>query len=159
MEYIPNNLTATDLIISKGKNYEFSGYFYNAYDGIYVKFDSLLQLLKELDNLFDRFAFPQVTHEYRTFSDHKYKNNTMLSKEIMMNKNDNKPGDTVENVTFVLKVQFRRNASWQGQIQWVDKRLTQTFRSTLELIRLIDTAIGQDDHEIMWETKPSEDEY
>lgn len=157
MEYIPNNLTVTKLTIYQNENYEYDGYFYNEYDGLHIKFHSLLQLLKELDNLFDRFTFPEVTHEYRKFSTPKDKNERM-SKETIMNKNDSVSDESVKNATFLLHVKFRRNASWQGQIQWVDKNVKKTFRSTLELIRLIDNAIEQSGSNITWENPPENDE-
>ena len=40
--------------------------------------------------------------------------------------------------TFIIHVQFRRNATWQGTIQWVESQKQQSFRSTLEMLRLID---------------------
>lgn len=156
-DYIPNDLTLTKIVISKIEDNEYEGHFYNEYDGAYIKFHSLLQLLKELDNLFDRFTFPEVTHEYRTFSGSKDRKER-TDKEYIMNKHDNKNDDSVKNATFLLQVKFRRNASWQGQIQWVDKSMTKTFRSTLELIRLIDNAIEQTGESITWEEPPKDDE-
>lgn len=150
-------MTVTKIVMSKPENDEYAGYFYNEYDGTYVHFHSLLQLLKELDNLFDRFTFPQVTHEYRKFSDSKDRKEK-TNKEFAMSKNENKIDDSVKNATFLLQVKFRRNASWQGQIQWVDKNITKTFRSTLELIRLIDTAIDQSGESVTWEGAPKDNE-
>lgn len=43
--------------------------------------------------------------------------------------------------TFAVQVLFRRNASWQGTIIWLDKKQTQNFRSVLELIVLINSAL------------------
>ena len=43
--------------------------------------------------------------------------------------------------SFLIQVQFRQNATWQGSIQWLDKKKTQRFRSTLELIQLMDSAL------------------
>lgn len=43
--------------------------------------------------------------------------------------------------TFVVQVLFRRNASWQGTITWLDKKQTQNFRSVLELILLMNSAL------------------
>ena len=58
-----------------------------------------------------------------------------------------------DKATFVIQVQFRRNATWQGTIQWVDQNKRQSFRSTLEMIRLIDEALedGNDEPKIEWE--------
>ncbi|MBC8532025.1 hypothetical protein H8696_09220 [Christensenellaceae bacterium NSJ-53] len=47
-----------------------------------------------------------------------------------------------EKPTFVVKVQYRQNASWQGSIRWVEGGVEKNFRSTLELIKLMDNAIS-----------------
>lgn len=44
--------------------------------------------------------------------------------------------------TFVVQVQFCRNASWQGTVAWTEKKKEQSFRSALELIKLIDEALA-----------------
>lgn len=53
-----------------------------------------------------------------------------------------------EKASFVVHVQFRQHATWQGNITWVDKGLTQQFRSVLEMIRLMTEAVesGDPDH-------------
>lgn len=43
--------------------------------------------------------------------------------------------------TFIVKVMSTENASWQGTIQWVDGKKDVPFRSTLELIKLIDSVV------------------
>ena len=43
--------------------------------------------------------------------------------------------------TFVVHVQYRQNATWQGKIVWAEKNKEIGFRSALELLKLIDTAI------------------
>lgn len=45
--------------------------------------------------------------------------------------------------TFVVQVQFQQNATWQGTIQWLDQKKVQNFRSTLEMIRLMDEALPE----------------
>jgi len=45
--------------------------------------------------------------------------------------------------TFILHLQFRQNNSWQGTIQWVEKKETLQFRSALELIKIIDSTRQQ----------------
>ena len=44
--------------------------------------------------------------------------------------------------TFIVKIKDTENASWQGTVQWVEGKKEIPFRSTLELIKLIDSAIG-----------------
>lgn len=43
--------------------------------------------------------------------------------------------------TFIIRVQYRQNASWQGSVQWVEGGKEQHFRSALELIKLMDEAL------------------
>lgn len=45
--------------------------------------------------------------------------------------------------TFVVKVLNTQNATWQGTIDWMDGQQAQPFRSALELIKLIDSALPQ----------------
>ena len=44
--------------------------------------------------------------------------------------------------TFVVKVLFRQHTSWQGSITWLEEQSEQAFRSVLELILLMDSALG-----------------
>lgn len=46
---------------------------------------------------------------------------------------------------FNIKIISRENQTWQGAIQWLDEGKAQNFRSALELIRLIDSALGTPD--------------
>lgn len=45
-----------------------------------------------------------------------------------------------EKGTFIVRLQGRESATWQGQLTWVDRNITVGFRSALELIKLIDSA-------------------
>ena len=47
-----------------------------------------------------------------------------------------------EKETFVIQVISNQNATWQGTVQWVEKKKTVPYRSMLELIKLIDSAVG-----------------
>lgn len=51
--------------------------------------------------------------------------------------------------TFIIKVMNQQNATWQGSVTWVDEQREQYFRSTLELLKLIDGALEKrnDDEE------------
>ncbi len=45
--------------------------------------------------------------------------------------------------TFVVRVQYTQNNSWQGSITWTEKNLTENFRSALEMMQLMDNALGE----------------
>ena len=49
--------------------------------------------------------------------------------------------------TFVVEVQYRRNATWQGTVRWIDGNKTERFRSTLELLKLMDSALNEQEED------------
>jgi hypothetical protein len=44
--------------------------------------------------------------------------------------------------TFSLKILFRQNASWQGSVFWHEGKQEERFRSVLELLLLINSALS-----------------
>lgn len=49
------------------------------------------------------------------------------------------PGDTD---TFVVNVQFRQHATWQGTVKWAEQNREVRFRSALELLKIMDGALA-----------------
>ncbi|MFG6331261.1 MAG: hypothetical protein K1W28_05450 [Lachnospiraceae bacterium] len=47
--------------------------------------------------------------------------------------------------TFLVRVMYRQDSDWQGEVTWVDGRKKECFRSALELIKLLDSALGEDE--------------
>lgn len=47
--------------------------------------------------------------------------------------------------TFIVKILDRQNATWQGSVTWVDEQREQYFRSALELLKLIDGALDENE--------------
>ena len=45
--------------------------------------------------------------------------------------------------TFVVRILFRRNATWQGTVSWREKRSQVNFRSFMELLLLMQEAVGR----------------
>jgi hypothetical protein len=49
--------------------------------------------------------------------------------------------------TFVVQILNQQNATWQGTVNWMEEKETQPFRSLLELIRLMDSALESENAE------------
>ena len=51
--------------------------------------------------------------------------------------------------TFIIRVRFRQNTSWQGEAVWLEQDRKAYFRSALELLRMIDDALlaGEEERE------------
>lgn len=48
----------------------------------------------------------------------------------------------IDGQTFIIDIKSIQNNTWQGTILWTQTQQKIPFRSTLELIRLLDSAIG-----------------
>ena len=95
------------------------------------KFQSLSQMVLKIDRSLDFSNEPQAFQTRRRFSQsgmhfHESQDATL------------RPGRLA---TFVLHIHYRQNSSWQGTLSWQETGETMAFRSALELIALIDSAM------------------
>lgn len=49
--------------------------------------------------------------------------------------------DMGEKQTFLVRIIENRNATWQGNVTWLNQKKTENFRSFLELIKMMDAAV------------------
>lgn len=99
-------------------------------------FHSLTQLLVGMEQLLDATNSPQAFTAKREFF------------PVVEPKLDSPANGTLrkgQSATFVVKILFRQHASWQGTITWLEGKCEQTFRSVLELILLMDSALTKRD--------------
>ena len=47
--------------------------------------------------------------------------------------------------TFKVEILYQQNASWQGEIIWMEEKKRLYFRSALELMRMMDSAFEPDE--------------
>lgn len=46
--------------------------------------------------------------------------------------------------TFIIEVCDTQNQTWQGNIEWVQGQQKQSFRSVLELLRLMESVVAEE---------------
>lgn len=107
------------------------GRFCSAYQEI-MRFDSLSQFLVRMESLLEEQRVPQAYTSSRTFS-------KMLQPESRPEISSRLYQGA--RATFELQILFRQHSSWQGLVVWKDKKLQQSFRSVLELVLLMDSAL------------------
>ena len=107
------------------------GRFYNA-EGEGESFSSLSQFLLKMEELLDRVQMPQSYTEPRTFSSFLQPEDEPQTISAIRKGN---------RATFELKVIFRQHTSWQGVILWRERKMEYSFRSVLELVFLMDSAL------------------
>ncbi|MCL1982860.1 MAG: hypothetical protein FWG53_07250 [Clostridiales bacterium] len=102
------------------------------------RFSNLMQLLLTIEDILDDTGFPKATTEKRRFNTFKQIDRETkivdgrLDFEALKGKL----------ATFRLKIIFRHNASWQGSVAWMEDNDEEPFRSALELLMLMDSALS-----------------
>ena len=110
-----------------------SGYFHIASSEEATPFHGLCQLIIAINNALDQENFPQSFHELRKFHFPSRPSDKAAASLI------HRSGKIA---TFSMRILFRQNASWQGSLNWVEGQQEEYFRSVLELMVLLDNALG-----------------
>ena len=50
-----------------------------------------------------------------------------------------------KNGSFVIRILDQQHSSWQGTVTWLSNEETRPFRSTMELIFMVDNALRDED--------------
>ena len=119
------------------ENFDYNGRLYIGTDKTGYAVSGINDFVSMLENVFDYCDFPQASHENRSFYGIKPKNNEKRIAYMEEKKIDSQLDPKGDKATFIVQVQFRQNATWQGTVQWVEKGVTQRFRSELELMKLM----------------------
>ena len=96
-------------------------------------FRGVMQFLLEMERLLDDTKFPEPFARTRTFA----------SVEPPLAGTASGP-EQGRAATFSLRILFRQNASWQGSVQWLEGRREESFRSVLELLLMMNSALSQE---------------
>ena len=109
------------------------GRMYNTFLEGGIEFTSAIGLLQNMERMLEQIKFPQAFSSTRTFAS---------------GSGQQAPHPTDQNIkmgrsaTFSIKLLFRQNASWQGSVTWCEGKVEESFRSVLELLLLMDSALS-----------------
>ena len=127
-----NEYRTTVVCVDSYRDNILHGRLFNPYLHGAAPFDSLMQWILRMEELLDEMRFPQPFSESRAFAPV-----TFPPLEVAADLNAQKG----ELATFAVKVLFRQNASWQGSVTWLEGGREESFRSTLELLLLMHSAL------------------
>lgn len=122
---------------------DYSGRLWNGYQNEPEVFQNSLELIEEMEAFYDRLNYPERAIQYRSFSKRKQRTQrtaNMEDRKPDMSKLEKKKG---EKGTFIVEVMYRQNATWQGQVIWAEQNKSMYFRSAMELLKLMDSALNQ----------------
>ena len=120
-------------------------------------FRSRYELIMKVDALCDLLGYPQAAEQPRRFGRQKHSMGAKKEVKRLMSKDD-LAGQKGLMATFVVHVMHRQNATWQGTVVWAEKNKKASFRSALELIKLMDSAVESALPDLDPPQSPSEDD-
>ena len=130
-----NEYRTTQVCVDDRQDGRFSGRLYNPYWEGGVPFSSVMEFLTRMEELLDQMQFPQSFAAVRSFQ----------PAPRPAEESPPEPGAQEGKLgTFVVRVIFRQNASWQGSVSWLEGRRDESFRSVLELLMLLNSALEQE---------------
>lgn len=144
---IRNEMCYIRICIDEHENGDIRGRLFNAYYKEALIFDNGMDMIRQLDEIFNTFGYPHATMDLRSFEgDTVQKIARKTPTRVRM-----APSVTLYThnangrlATLRLRVMFRQNASWQGNIKWVEEELEENFQSVLELMLLIDSVFDEE---------------
>ena len=110
-----------------------TGRYYNSSLKKGESFRSLVDFLMKMEKTLDQMYFPQSFSAVRRFTQ---------EEETELIGASNEECQTGKAATFLLRILFRQNASWQGSILWLEGKREESFRSVLELVFLMNDALN-----------------
>lgn len=94
-------------------------------------FHSAVQFLLEMERMLDAAESPKAYAARRLFAD----------PTVQVAESSEELCQTGKLATFAVRIIFRQNAGWQGSVTWLEGGQEQSFRSVLELLLLLDSAL------------------
>jgi len=131
-----NEYWVTTVCIDSYDNGVPCGQFYNPFLEAPQEFHSLTEFLIMMECTLDTMRLPQAFAAPRSFGPSPVY----------------KPGKPVsvihhgKKATLALTVRFRQHNSWQGTVTWLEAGKKQSFRSVLELVVLMDSALRSSEY-------------
>ena len=118
------------------------GLLYNKYSSEPMAFRNVFDLMQLMEKTMDYCQYPKSSTRQRAFGniDVQYQEKKRVEPMVKTDEILDKSGELA---TFVIHVKYRQNSTWQGDIFWAEKQEKVNFRSALEMLKLIDSALDQ----------------
>ncbi len=122
----------TTVCVDENRDGILSGRLYNGFLEEGRPFRCLSEFLQEMEAILSKVNFPKSYTQPRTFA-------PLSGQTVPLPLTEEQFG---RRATFSVRVLFRQNATWQGSVTWMEGKQEQSFRSALELIFLMRSALG-----------------
>lgn len=144
-----NEMCYIHICVDEYKEGEVSGRIYNASLNEPQYYYSVLEMIKCMDSIFNNLDYPHAGMNLRSFINIARQENVVKGAPAKIKNQPQMPVKrfTVKGkaATFRVRVVFRQNASWQGFINWIERDITEEFKSCLEFLEIFDSAFQEDE--------------
>ncbi len=144
-----NHYSEFTVYIDRTVKNEAAGFIVHHAENKAWRYENISGFLKLCEKTLNNADYPQHTHVLRRLS---RESGCDIKKKEGINAMAVTVKDIIQNSepTFLINVKYRQNASWQGTIKWLEANTEKNFRSTLELIKLMDDAVGSE-NDVGWD--------
>ncbi|MBQ3048745.1 MAG: hypothetical protein IJC94_02195 [Oscillospiraceae bacterium] len=111
------------------------GSVYNSFLQRKIAFRSTMEMLLAIESVLEEAEIPQSYSAKRSFA--------VVPPSAKTEKTDETVWDG-KLATFAVKILFRQNAGWQGVMTWCEGRCEESFRSVLEMLLLMNSALEKE---------------
>ncbi len=151
---LQNRLYAVNLIlvaVDQKNGSDYSGRIYTKYEREPRSFNGMGEMINLMDAQYDRWCFPQSASINRAFTRKGFQKNAarVHSQQSLIEYADTVPHyDAIFTEqgklgSFYVQTRFRQNATWQGDVYWLEEDRWSGFSSALELMKLMDDASSE----------------
>ncbi len=100
-----------------------------------ILFGDINDFMVQVDALLDVQKFPRAFQKIRSFTEKEQPEVPAVLSQDQLRENGEENRQSGKYATFTLLIRTRQNASWQGQVDWLDGQPPQQFESTLEFVK------------------------
>lgn len=136
---VPNYQVSIDF--ADGVN--ISGRMYCGLEKRGFQFNDIQELILKMDDIMNKIVFPQSTVEKRVFGEKERLLFSLSRQDLLEMRKFMADKEKGNQATFVVQVEYRHDAEWQGNVKWVEGEETHEFKSTLDLIKFLDKTGSQ----------------
>ena len=123
------------------ENGDIYGRYFHRYKKEETFFPDSATLVIEMERFYDAIGYPQAATKTRKFMEREREK--VPAKEHMTVIYDSQTLMQVRGklATFLVGVTSRQNASWQGDVVWMEQKIRKHFCSDMELVVFVDDAV------------------
>lgn len=158
----PSGASRLRVCVDARDGLEYSGRIISPYLPQEIPFTGLIHLLRLMEQFYDQLGYPGATTADRSFAEKAQGDAKSRGKVVRRMTEQTFEQMAGKKQTFTIQVKFRQNSTWQGSITWVEAKKTQLFRSTLEMLKLMEEALEEHPEEELvfatWEQPDAEED-